>query len=511
MNIIEQVLRLLKVRHTSYYTRKVYENHPDNNNLFGIANILAPYGINCTALKLAGAEDLAQINTPFIAHIKNEFALVKSIRDNEIEYRVNSATIKSRIDDFSRVWTGVIMTIEKNTDAIEPGFVVHKRKQIFYAILKYIPFLFLLFCGCRNWGLPVYVRNLPYVCIQTVLSVAGVYICYLLYCKHNRIETAQADKLCSFISSSDCKSAANGNLLSNSTNLAEVGLSYFFAVLFCLLAFPQYMNGIPYFHIAALPFTIGSVWYQKYVQKKWCALCLITQLLLWLYFMVDLLFDKLIWPAGASDLQSIFFLILAWATTLAILSLFITPWVITRNRLNRTTFMFHSIKSKPGVFAGLLASEKKYRCENASSVFAGDSNASDVLTVIANPFCSPCALQHLKLSRLMKYNPAVKIQYVFTYFKEDSSDANKHILSACLRYPADVGAIIDEWYAHGKSDLKYFSERYHTNIEEESVVAECKRHQEWCVKQRIRSTPTFLFNGCKLPDLYEIEDLNYIF
>lgn len=510
MNIIEQVLRLLKVKHTSYYTRKVYENHPDNTNLFGIANMLSSYGIDCTGLKLANTKDLCHVPPPFIAHIKDEFALVKTVGDNHIDYLVNSSMIKSSIEDFSRIWTGVIMTVEKHADAIEPDFVLHKRKQIFYATLKYIPFLLLLFCGWLNWESRTYVRNLPYVGIQTVWSVAGVYICYLLYCKHNRIETGQADKLCSLLRSSNCKLSGKGNILYDSTNLSEIGLSYFFTVLFCLLAFPQYINGLPYFNIAALPFTVGSVWYQKYVQKKWCMLCLISQILLWFYFVTDLLFGKINLLTDVSNLRSILFLLLAWGTMLAVLSLFVTPLLMTRNRLKHTAFMFNSIKSKPFVFTGLLEAETEYGCEDASSVFAGDLNAANVLTVIANPYCHPCAMLHLKLSRLIKSNCALKIQYVFAYFKDDSSEADKHILSACLHSPGDVGSIIDEWYAYGKSDLKRFSEKYPALIEEEPVVAEWKKQKDWCWKRGIHSTPTLLFNGRKLPDFYEVEDLNYI-
>lgn len=510
MNIIEQVLRLLKVKYTSYYARKAYDSHPDNNNLFGIASVLALYGINCTAFKLEDIQDLYLVNTPFIAHIKNEFAVVRSVRDNRVDYVVNSSVIKSRMEDFGRIWTGVILTVEKTPHAIEPDFVIHQRKQIFYAVLKYIPFLFLLFCSYPHWGLPVYVRNLAYICTQIVLSLAGIYICYLLYCKHNQVDTEQADKLCSLIRFSSCKPAGNGSILYNSTNLSEIGLAYFFAVLLCLLVFPSYMEGLPYFHLAALPFTIGSVWYQKYVQKKWCMLCLIIQVLLWLYCVADLLFGKISWPLSASVLPSLLFLGLAGGSMLALISLFATPLQITRNRLKRTGFMFNSIKSKSFVFTELLACEKEYRYEDASSIFAGNQEASHVLTVIANPYCNPCALQHRKLSRLIKRNPALKIQYVFTYFKDELAEANKHIVSACLRFPDKTGTIIDEWYAHGRTNLKYFSERFPTRIEEESVVSESKRHKDWCLEQGIHSTPTILFNGRKLPDLYEIEDLNYI-
>ena len=49
-----------------------------------------------------------------------------------------------------------------------------------------------------------------------------------------------------------------------------------------LLMFPQYIGFLALINACCCPFSIWSVWYQKYRAKAWCTLCLITQACLWL-------------------------------------------------------------------------------------------------------------------------------------------------------------------------------------------------------------------------------------
>ena len=41
------------------------------------------------------------------------------------------------------------------------------------------------------------------------------------------------------------------------------------------------------------------------------------------------------------------------------------------------------------------------------------------------------------------------------------------------------------------------------------VEVEFQRHEKWKEKTQLRSTPTIVVNGYKLPDNYKIEDLRY--
>ena len=104
MNVFEQTLKILNVKHTHYYAERVYSIHPNKNNLWGIAELLAMYGVDSVSLRLKKADDIFLYEPPFIAHVRNDFAIITSIQDNKVVYRT---ALKKRIvdkDDFFSMW-----------------------------------------------------------------------------------------------------------------------------------------------------------------------------------------------------------------------------------------------------------------------------------------------------------------------------------------------------------------------------------------------------------------------
>jgi len=57
--------------------------------------------------------------------------------------------------------------------------------------------------------------------------------------------------------------------------------------------------------------------------------------------------------------------------------------------------------------------------------------------------------------------------------------------------------------------MKQSFEQYTLNFEDEKVEAEFKKHELWKQDTGLRSTPTILVNGYKLPNNYKIEDFAY--
>ncbi len=58
-NIFTLFLKRLKIKHTPYYSDKLYNEHPHKNNLFGLSDMLTVYGIKnfimISILSLQGA------------------------------------------------------------------------------------------------------------------------------------------------------------------------------------------------------------------------------------------------------------------------------------------------------------------------------------------------------------------------------------------------------------------------------------------------------------------------
>ena len=85
-NVLTSVLSLLGVKYTKKYANRYFNEHPHKYNLFGLSKMLAYYGIQNRGIKVSNKEDIHMLETPFIAHIGNDFAVVKNISKEIISY-----------------------------------------------------------------------------------------------------------------------------------------------------------------------------------------------------------------------------------------------------------------------------------------------------------------------------------------------------------------------------------------------------------------------------------------
>lgn len=67
--------------------------------------MLSDYGIENIGLKISNIDDLCLIETPFIAHIKDDFVIIEKIFDNEIQFIQGSNNINRKSRAFVTIFT----------------------------------------------------------------------------------------------------------------------------------------------------------------------------------------------------------------------------------------------------------------------------------------------------------------------------------------------------------------------------------------------------------------------
>lgn len=85
-NILIELLKSLKVKYTSFKVIDLYLGHPHRNDLYGLSEMLTLYGIENIAIRLEDKDQICNIETPFIAHVSNDFVLVKRIYKGGVDY-----------------------------------------------------------------------------------------------------------------------------------------------------------------------------------------------------------------------------------------------------------------------------------------------------------------------------------------------------------------------------------------------------------------------------------------
>ena len=84
-NILTSFLKALHVKYTSDYAEKLYEEHPHKYNLYGLSKMLKEYGIANAGVRI-NDKNIHSLETPFIAHIGNDFVVVNRVTDKQVNY-----------------------------------------------------------------------------------------------------------------------------------------------------------------------------------------------------------------------------------------------------------------------------------------------------------------------------------------------------------------------------------------------------------------------------------------
>ena len=102
------------------------------------------------------------------------------------------------------------------------------------------------------------------VSLLILISLAGVYISWLLTLKQTHVQSQYADKICSLFKQKDCNNVLESKAakLFGVIGLSEIGLGYFLTNILLLLFIPSLLPYIVLINILTLPFTLWSVWYQ---------------------------------------------------------------------------------------------------------------------------------------------------------------------------------------------------------------------------------------------------------
>jgi uncharacterized membrane protein len=511
-DIFTTLLEELKIKHTKVFSAKYYSEHPYRNSLFGLSKMLSGYQIENQGIRIKNKKEmLSELETPFIAYTGSDFITVTGIYKENIDYLWKDKKISISRDEFISRWSGVVLLAEPDEKSIEPGYGEH-RKQELYSAIKYglLIAAIILLSGLvafhtqidTGWNTPA----------SIFINLSGLYICYLLLLKQMHIHSNQADKICSLlIDKSDC----NNILDTDAAKIAgfswsEIGAGYFIANIYVIIFYPPLYSFVVLLNICVLPYTVWSVWYQTFRAKQWCPLCLIVQGILWLLFFVNLLSGRIEIP----DFTIRNILLAGCLYSIPVIALnMLTPVFSGYKKQEETTQQINRLKANEEIFKVLLKEKTGYKVDKSdSTILFGNPDAKNLITVVTNPHCNPCANMHKRLENLLKETDnGCCIQYILTSFNTELEDSSRFFMYMYQQLDIkEFLSFLNEWYSYGKNDRERFYRKY-TFDRITYISNEFHKHKEWIHKTNITATPTILFNGYRLPDEYVIEDMKYFY
>lgn len=302
--LVSDFLSILKVPFTTEYTKQRFETMPFKT-LFGVTQLFKEYGVESMGYEFADKSLLTSLKAPFIAQTQGGLVIVTKITPGSVSYLTQGFQESIPIKEFLDVWTGVILFAEAKKGAHEPDYGAHRRK-IFIGETKttllwilaglLIAYLFVINGLWRYWS----------VWALTAINLCGLWLTYLLIQKSLSIKNPVADKVCGVLQEGGCDTILKTSASSffGIFSWSEVGFTYFGVSLLTMLISPSTIHWLALINICCLPFTVWSIWYQKFKAKHWCTLCVSVQTSLWLQFICYLIGG---WTAPVFPLSLPFF------------------------------------------------------------------------------------------------------------------------------------------------------------------------------------------------------------
>ena len=310
------------------------------------------------------------------------------------------------------------------------------------------------------------------------------------------------------------KANCNAILSSNAAQVAswlswsEVGFFYFVGGFVALLINPNSMFILWGIGAIALFYTFWSIYYQAFVAKQWCTLCLSIQMLFIVEFLLniqflsefDLNFSKLNYDNFIALLVGVSVAILFW--------IFLKPILQKSQQVAPLKNDLKRFKNNPNLFLSLLQkqAEMPFVPTNMHTINFGNPNAEHTLTMVTNTFCQPCAKTHKIIEGLLESNENMKCQVIFlaSNMPDDKRGiVAKLILSLPTHQQAEA---LHQWYENEERSIEKWQKQLGV-IENKNTESTISQHQIWCETAKIEATPTLFLDGYKMPELYRIGDL----
>ncbi|MFC7525730.1 vitamin K epoxide reductase family protein [Parapedobacter sp. GCM10030251] len=521
--------RLLNLRVTRNTLYRSVDEHPDYPSMLALSDAFSEFGAETFAAKLT-SEQLEQVNIPFITQIKlpdnhgEFFTVVNPKTDGSLEFFHPEKRIweTSTLNEFAEIFTGFVLVAEPREIAGEQDFAVKRKLEKNESRKKIGSFIFLSVLVLVFIGSTMFLERTQGILFSfyLLLFFSGIAITTLLLWYEVDQHNPALKKVCG----SGGKKANCGAILnSKASNLfgvswSLIGFTYFMGATLILviggLENAKFLQMVGWLSLLAVAYTGFSIYYQRWIARQWCRLCLYIQAVLVLQAVVA---TRAGWPFLPIDDLSI-------RDGVTLLLSFLFPFIVGQFSLSALKRArageaqgreLRRLKNNLPIFQSLLSKQKAITIDPSGlGITLGDASAKHKIIKVCNPYCGPCAIAHPIIEEIIHGNPDVQVQIIFTA-GDDEKDIKappvKHLMAIAEK--ADESMLkraLGDWYNAEKKDYDFFAKKYPLNGELEKQGEKLAKMKKWCDETAVNVTPTFFVDGYQLPDVYSIKDLKYL-
>ncbi len=507
---VSKFLKLLNVPISERYVQNLIHAHPDFPSLLSVSDSLQRLGVH-HAVRRIRKEDLIDLIYPYLLPLdkgKRDILLIKSSKD------------LAKHENNLELWGGVVLQAEPssktndktNNDLYKSEIQIRNYTIGFISAIAAL--LLLPFISSFSWLVAALLGT----------AITGFIVGYILMTKELGVTYEAIDAFCNAGKNTNCDKVLKADINFLGLNFSDVVVTYFLFQM-AALAFAAALPDVKQTFLAALavlsmltyPAILFSIYYQYFVAKTWCRLCLIVDVIL-------LVQASVLGYAGYKDIITLVGINLLMLIILALLALVIFSSVLIVKasierfeKLSQYGGSGNQIKHNVSIFTSILGKQRRVDTQPfQTEMILGNADAPIKIIMASNLYCNPCKKKHEVVEQLVAMYPdkvSVAMRFIQSgndvVFKMDS-------LQQVLGY----------WYQyiHGKTDktqltldlmhdwftiwdLQKFEKKYQFQTDVKELEMLVSLHYAWTDEVNITSTPAFFINGYELPNEYSIDDL----
>lgn len=484
------------------------QSHPEYPSLLAISDTLFFFSIDNVVTRVE-KHQIELLPDCFIALLISEanIPILNYVEKKENDYFVtndNKARLISK-QELENIWAEIILLVDKSD--VEEN-IKHNRER------NNIPLMLLLWFGLFFSVLFTSKTN-AFSFIFFIFPISGVLFSIAALKDLFGAKSKLINNFCNITLSTSCNSIVNSNKwkIFETLNFSDLSI-VFFSFQFTSLFFSVLTNSIDIFFTIqkillpfSLPVILASLYYQKFVEKKWCPICLviITIILLeiiYLFLMININFSFL-----SNDLITyglVFVsLLISWHYLKQLLS--------NNKALKEDLFKARRFERNYENFKNNLIVNPKVILPY-SPIILGNKECSITITIISSPFCGHCKKAHEIIEKIIeRHHENVCVNVILkSDFSRETEESKRLFRDLYKLYDYKKQELflkgMNFWFI--TSNLKVWYEMYNLVTDysfDETIIS----HNQWCIDNDYNFTPAIFINGHQYPNSYDGEALLY--
>lgn len=516
---IWQLVRLTNLKITATSLKNALLQHPNFPTFVAISDVLHDFNVPNLATRLT-PDHLHEIPLPAIAHFEGgggTFITITKIKDDTIEWTHDKVGIKKEsIADFLHHWQGTTLLIEPHATSGEVNYKENRKQEIIESLR--FPFIITGLLTC--FGLLLYQVTKQYSITDNwqyyallLTKTLGLVVSVMLVWYSIDSNNSFLRSVCQLNNKTNCNNILNSKvaIIFGWLTWSEIGLFYFAGGFLTLLFTPPL---VAWGLLGGLGiYTIWSIYYQAFIAKEWCPLCVTIQVLIWIEFFIFLKmgftqnsFSGINWHSILSSLFGV------WG-------IFPILWVFIKKPLQKSLQTdtiyreFQKLKFDPDYIQALMSKEVFLPpiFEGMKTIEMGNPAAENTVILVLNPMCNFCKEHFNDGVSLILNSSNIKINLIF-FVPPYQNDLSNLVTQYILGFDNNERAIdlTNYWFSQKKLDLNKF---IFINSEQSNKLEGQKQvnfHRRWVNLSESNVSPTIYLNNVRIPSHYSVADLGKI-